>query len=339
MEEEPSRKGSIYRQFSTVSYNFVRQLSSSSWSSFQSAATSNSSSGSSNRTRSNSDRSKLSLFSFKKKNKSIGVEVTIENIRSLVLLQIFDEQNDDPFLLFHEHDIVKVKSDDYFIDRFIRDGDTDGDHDDIRRSLNGAAKSSEPKDVMKIVKSIIQCLKWRKEVGINGLTAGNFAQEFFNSGLFSIGELCNGNLVMHLNGSQLKYLDMWVEFIIFGFESLDVSVEKGRKFMVLLDAHGVSRGDLLIVLKLLINVLRFYPCLVSRIYIMEMSWIMKSMSKMVLATLPKKYVDMLDFASEDELPAKIGVGNVPDIMGGTVQMSYMSRNHFSIAELNEDLTN
>lgn len=185
----------------------------------------------------------MSFFPFRrKKNKFFGVEVTKENIRSLVLLQMFDDENDDPFTLYHENDIVKVKSNDYLIDRFIknRGGGSDGDHDDMSSSGNGLKSSlGEATDAMKIVKSILHCTKWRKNVGINDLYDESFPKKFIDSGSFSTEQLDNGNTILYVDGHGLISLDgstdMWTQFFIHCIELLDNSIECGNKILVVLD--------------------------------------------------------------------------------------------------------
>ena len=274
----------INRRFSASS--FVRQVSSSSWSSFKSAVSRNSSG------------------SNLKQHQSVRVEVTVEKIRSLVMVEI----NESP-QLFHENDVVKVKTNSWFIERFIRDTDP---------------KATSSQDMMVIVKSIIECMKWRKEVGINDVKGTHFPKEFYDTALFCLGSLNDGSMMLYLTGRRFRRLDgftdLMIEFFMFCYESQYENLKDGTQLMAMVDMSGVglSSVDLPLFFKILTIVLKYYPSLVSRVFITDMSWMFKPIAKLVFAVLPNKIANMVSFVWNAELREKNG-DKIPDFMGGPVQ--------------------
>ena len=279
IEPTQARKA-IDRQFSATSV--VRQLSSSSWSSFKSA---------------------LSRNSCGNNKHSAQVEVSVENVRSLVMAQVKDNSE-----WYHENDIVKVKTNQWFVDRFIKEGD-----------------SKIIQDPGVIASSITECLKWRKEIRINEMKATNFPKEFYDTALFAMGPLTDGNVMLYLTGRRFKridgFTDLWIEFFLYCYESQYESFKDGTKLMVLLDVSGVglSGVDLPLFFKLITIVLKYYPSLVTKFFILDMPWILKPIAKVVFAILPKKYVDMVGFVWKRDLKENMGLDKLPDFMGGQVE--------------------
>lgn len=273
----------INRQFSASS--FVRQVSSSSWSSFKSAVSRNSSGSSS-------------------KQQGVRVEVSVEKIRSLVMVEIEGDRGS-----FHEKDVVKVKSNNWFIERFIRDTDL---------------KAGTSEDMMEIVRCILECLKWRKEVGINDVEATHFPKEFYDTALFSLGSLDDDRMMLYLTGRRFRRLDgftdLMIEFFIHCYESQYENLKDGTQLMAMVDMSGVglSSVDLPLFFKILTIVLKYYPSLVSKVFIADMSWMFKPIAKLVFAVLPNKIANMVSFVWNAELREK-NEDKIPDFMGGPVQ--------------------
>lgn len=273
----------INRQFSATSY--VRQLSSSSWSSLNSAVSRNSSGSNKQFTR---------------------VEVNVENIRSLVLAEI----NKNP-QLYHGNDVIKIEANHWFIDRFIKD--------------ENDSTSPYFQDPSTIVKSIIECLKWRNEIGINDVKAINFPKEFYDTALFSMGPLDDASMMLYLTGRRFKrmdgFADLWIDFFLYCYETQYDTLKEGIKLIVMVDVSevGVSGVDLPLFFKLMTIVLKYYPSLVTKVFILEMSWIFKPIVKVIFAVLPKKFSNMVEFVWMDDLKTKVGYDKIPDFMGGQVK--------------------
>lgn len=280
------RSKTIPFTFPTFSCVTKRQNSSSSWNSFKTAV---------------SKISSLGNGSKKNPNPSTPIDAppTIESIRTIIL----DEINHNPHL-YHENDVVKVKSSDWFIDRFIKEHETDS--------------------TMNVSRYIIECMKWRKDIGINDVKSSDFPKEFYDTELFRIGHLDDGRIMIYLTCHRFRRLDgftdLWVDFFLHCYESQYDTHKDGTSMVALVDVTGVGLScvDLPLFFKLMSIVLKYYPSLVSKVYIMDMSWIFKPIAKVIFAALPKKYANMVSFLSRDEFKSKVGTNKVPDFMGGPI---------------------
>lgn len=270
--------------FATFSCVTKRQNSSSSWNSFKTAVSKISSRGNGSKNHPSTPTDTLP---------------SIESIRTIIL----DEINRNP-QFYHENDVVKVKTSDWFIDRFI--------------------KENETASATTVSRCIIECIKWRKDIGINDVKSSDFPKEFYDTELFRIGHLDDGNIMIYLSCHRFKRLDgftdLWVDFFLHCYESQYESYKDGTNILALLDVGnvGLSSVDLPLFFKLMSIVLKYYPSLVSKVYVMDMSWIFKPIAKVIFAALPKKYANMVRFLSKDEFKTKVGIKKVPDFMGGSI---------------------
>src|SRR5688572_17091341 len=88
----------------------------------------------------------------------------VSKIRARFLEQLNDECK------FDARDIERVKSSDVFIWRFVED-----------------RKSDQEATIVATIKSLVICLTWRKEHGVNDLKPSDFPAEVIGSGRVRVG--------------------------------------------------------------------------------------------------------------------------------------------------------
>ena len=136
------------------------------------------------------------------------------NLISTIRGRVLNEIN-EAGLLFDTRDIDRVKQDDQFLLRFatekVKDIGTSGDV------------------VSVTVQSVINCLRWRKQLGVNDLKAEDFPEEIYKSGICSFtehgGESGHGEVTVFICARRYKKIDgctdLIIKFVVFCLETIE----------------------------------------------------------------------------------------------------------------------
>lgn len=232
----------------------------------------------------------------------LGAEAPIEEVRERVLSMIGDGSE------FDARDVNRARHNQWFIQRFVLDRlqNTYADQEDL---IDDAATA------------IIECMRWRKEEGINDLKASDFPREFFSSNTSMIGTDHNGNPLMFTRGKYHTKINEWHELIkmkeSFFYEAMDQKLD-GRSVGIILDLSGcgIRNFDLDYTMHVFELFSKYYPMTCTFLYVNEVSWIMRPGISLLMRIVPKKYQKQVKFTTKKQLHQLIGQEFLPFYLGG-----------------------
>ena len=237
---------------------------------------------------------------------TLGTEVPVDEVRDRVLQMIGDGQEYDP------RDVFKAHHSNWFIQRFVLDRieNTYADREDL---IEDAANA------------IVQCMKWRKEEGINDLKSKDFPREFFSSNTSMIGRDADGNPLLFTRAKYHTKINEWHELIkmkeSYFYEAVDQKLE-GRQVGLVLDLNGcgIRNFDLDYTMHVFELFSKYYPMTCRFLYINDVVWIMRPGISLLMKVLPKKYTKHVKFTTKKDLHQLIGKEYLPSFLGGDAEM-------------------
>lgn len=236
----------------------------------------------------------------------LGVQAPVDEVKQRVLSLIGDGSAYDP------RDVNKLHHSKWFVQRFVFDRlqNTYTDQEDL---IEDAAKA------------IVECMRWRKEEGINDLKASDFPREFFSSNTSMIGTDHNENPLLFTRGKYHTKINEWHELIkmkeSFFYEAMDQKLD-GRSVGLILDLNGcgIRNFDLDYTMHVFDLFSKYYPMTCSFLYVNEVSWIMRPGISLLMHIVPKKYQKQVKFTTTKQLHQLIGKEFLPFYLGGEAAM-------------------
>jgi len=212
--------------------------------------------------------------------------------------------------------------DDRDVDR-IRTGDDDSTLSRYLQAKNGSIDDA--------LKSLLTAMKWRKSLGVNGLTGDSFPREFYQmGGLFAYGYNRNGAQLIVFRVRQNKKLNVWTELLkkyivyLIETESRRFANDQSKGVCVVFDCNGAGISNVDIdLLSFIVGTFRdYYPGLLDSVVINELPFLLKYVFQLVLSWLPREHRELLHSVSKDDINQYIAAEELPDFMGGTNLLSY-----------------
>ena len=236
----------------------------------------------------------------------LGSEAPVAQVKERVLALIGDGS------AFDARDVQKAHHNDWFIQRFVLDRmmNTYSDQEDL---IEDAAAA------------VVECMRWRKEEGINDLKASDFPREFFSSNTTMFGSDHQGNPLMFTRGKYHTKINEWHELIkmkeSFFYEVMDQKLE-GRSVGLILDLNGcgIRNFDLDYTMHVLDLFSKYYPMTCTFLYVNEVSWIMRPGISLLMKIAPKKYQKQVKFTTNKQLHQLIGKEFLPFYLGGDADL-------------------
>lgn len=202
---------------------------------------------------------------------------------------------------FHPFDIDRVKSSDFWLQRFLIHHDLD-----IKEAFNMLWETCE----------------WRKSNNVNEINEGNLVEEYLKEGaLFPHGLDKDGKPMllfkckMHTKGSR-NFEDL-KRILIYWFERLDRQYN-GDQITIFFDMTdtGLSNMDMEFT-KVIISLNKcYYPHFLNYILIFEMPWVLNAAFKIIKSWLPAKAVQKIKFINKQSLKEYVDPKNILTGWGG-----------------------
>lgn len=211
-------------------------------------------------------------------------------------------------------DIEKVKSNNWFIERFILEHSEDifGDENEI------IEQSSQ---------SIIECLRWRAKQRVNHLTCVDFPLEFYSSGIISHAVSVTNDSIVFIRGKLFKRnLHSWAnllkQFIIHYYELMDSKLPGANSAIIIIDLTDcrLRHLDIQYIYFIVDLVDKYYPNSCRKMYLANASWFIKPGLALTLSFSSFKYQNIISFATSHQLKHIFGGHCLPPFLGGTANV-------------------
>ena len=262
----------------------------------------------------------------------------IEMVRESVLEVIDSEllnQSDDEFgrsgsntessyecESFHEVDIERMRGSDDLIIRYLLEF-----FEDHPREL-----TKEEKILQNVTDIIIDCLKWRKEFGVNDFKDEDFPIEFYESGILVMGQDSDRTIVVYIRGGKYKKISngwtpIFLKFMVHEAEKvirqlfgdpMNPRNPPGNKPGIVVDCTGVGMAqvDMTLLLGMLPIFTKYFPQSFSYIWVHELPWICKPVLKLALQVMPSRHARKLRTIDKKGALNEMGPEGIPKFMGG-----------------------
>ena len=229
-----------------------------------------------------------------------SMDDNVQEIRSQVLQLISSCGEEVPF---EEPDIGKIKnsSDDWIIRRFLLE----------------AQEARVKDDVSSAYQSLVQCLKWRKSVGISCINQ-KVPRELLSTNRIITD---HKDKVIYFRSRKLKVIPGWIEaeklLVIYCLETLDQFCPEGNARMVF-DLTGATLDNMDINMpRILLDLyLNYYPGLVSSIWYYNMPWYVRPVVSVMTALIPERHSKKVQRLDCKSVLQHASPQQLPDFMGG-----------------------
>ena len=245
---------------------------------------------------------------FQRNGHILPVQEVRENIISTV--------NSDPALLgaIDSVDLDKIKSNNWFIERFILEHSEDifGDENDI---------------IEQSTKCIVQCLLWRAKENINRLTSLDFPLEFYSSGIITHGISSTNDSLVFVRGKFFqKCLSKWSpllkQFIAHYYELMDTKLPGANSAVIVIDLTNcrLRHFDIQYIYFIIDLVDKYYPNSCRKVYLANASWYIKPGLALTLSFSSFKYQNIISFVTSVQLKQIFDEQCLPPFLGGTAHV-------------------
>ena len=239
----------------------------------------------------------------------VGAGLPFDEVRDRVLSVI--ENDSEAEKQFDPRDVEKAKHNNWFIQRFV-----------IDRSESVYVDQEDM--IEDSTKAILECMKWRKEEGMNDLKSSDFPKKLYESGSTTLGKDQNGNPIVFLRGKFHRKIPEWAEliklFASYFYEVVDNNLE-GRSMGLVIDFNGtgIRNFDLDYNIHVLELFTKYYPMSCGFVYLNDVSWIMRPGMQLLLKVVPAKYQKLVKFTTQKSLADLLGEDRLPYFLGGTAK--------------------
>ena len=218
----------------------------------------------------------------------------IERIRRKVLKEC--KQNPE---YYHEIDVNRVQTDDYQIERFITEYESED----------------------RAYEEIIKTMKWKREYGIHERNDQYFPKEFYD--LFDIEMHGKDREGSHLHWESTKnlikindFIPLEQQFIAHRLEKLDSTA--GREgWTLVIDTQSTAISNVSLEMwKWKISLLQYFPQGMKRVLIVDLPWILNSIMKIIISFLSPKLRENVSFVKREQLQEYIDPDYIPLYLKG-----------------------
>lgn len=229
-------------------------------------------------------------------------------------------------LSFHELDIERMRGSDDLIIRYILEY-----FEDHPQNENSSDKE-ESIIVEKVSETIIDCLKWRKEFGVNDFKDEDFPIEFYTSGIVLLGEDSDETIVVYIRAGKYKKISanwtpIFLKFMVHESEKtlrqlfgdpMNPRNPPGNKPAIILDCTGVGMAqvDMTLLLGMLPIFTKYFPQSFSYIWIYELHWLCKPVLNIAMKLIPARHARKLKIMDKKSALNEMGPEGIPKFMGG-----------------------
>lgn len=258
----------------------------------------------------------------------------IELVRERVLQLIEEEKKaaekkstnnntDEKPSLVDDKDLLHIRETDILITRFLLEYFEDHPYNNEMCDEDKVANSVAP--------SIVDTLKWRKEMNINKMKDSDFPREFYACGLYGFGEDGDGRLVVYCNGKKARKFPQSFVPIVLKFGIYEAEKKLLELFgdplnpknpplrpAVVCDCGGVSisQVDINLVLSL-IPLIKYYPNTFEYVWCYDLPWMVRPFFNLVLKVMPNRIVKRVQQKDKKSAFNEMGAEGIPKFMGGT----------------------
>jgi hypothetical protein len=210
--------------------------------------------------------------------------------------------------LYHETDIRKVLTDDWYVKRFL-----------LARN----------RDVHESCQMMMEALKWKKSEGIHDLDGSYFpAEQFKLSSLFVYAPDKEGNITIYFRVKYvLKHVDMIPTLRKFGNYILQIVDEEtngsGITVIADFDETGIQNAAEVDLLFDAISTLKkYFPFGINHIILLDLPWVLRAVWGMAKAWVPQNRRKLVEFVPRADIHKIVDRNNLPDFLGGCCTIPY-----------------
>ena len=249
--------------------------------------------------------SRFNIYNLKQR----GIQVTnrsasqVQELREKFLRE-FEKEKD----AFHEKDIIKVMSDDWYVKRFL-----------LARN----------RDIKEACVMMVNALKWKKSEGIHDLKATYFPEELLMlSSMFIYAPDREGNLTIYFRVKYvIKHADLVPTLKKFGnyiFRIAD-DATNGSGISIVADFSGTgiqnaAEADLLFDAISIAS--SYFPYGINHIILVDLPYVLRAVWTMAKAWVPHNRRKLIEFVSREDIGKLIDYENLPDFLGGHCSIPY-----------------
>ena len=242
-------------------------------------------------------------------NFKIGPGLPFDEVRERALAFIENDPQADQ--LYDPRDVQRAQTNNWFIQRFVidRSESTFVDQEDM---------------IEDSTRAVIECMKWRKEEGLNDIKSSDFPRELYQSGSTTLGKGQQGNPIVFVRGKFHRKIPEWAELLklysSYFYELADKTLE-GRSMGLVIDFNGtgIRNFDLDYNIHVLELFTKYFPMSCSFVYLNDVSWLMKPGMSLLLKVVPSKYQKIVKFTTQKSLLEILGSEHLPFFLGGTAK--------------------
>lgn len=226
----------------------------------------------------------------------------VEELRKKIL----DENEECPGLFAHG-DIEKVKSDQWFVARFL-----------LRQKL----------DVDQAYEMMRRALRFRHESLATSIRREDFPAEFYQvGGLFGYEPDRKGNRMLYIRVKVHKKIPeislVLQAYLYYNIQRLDEEAGgKGISIVIDCTGGGLPNADMDMLLFLVSTLVNYFPKGLSYLLVHNLPWILKPFWHIAKAWIPEEHRQLIKFSNCRTIYEYIDKENLPDFMGGECQRDY-----------------
>lgn len=221
---------------------------------------------------------------------------------------LLDLANDNDRQFYYPEDIEKIRSEDWFVKRFL------------------LARGRKVDDA---VAMMFDALKWRKSEDIRNLRPTYFPDEMFKiSAMFLYQPDREGNLTVYF---RVRYILRIPELLPtlkkFGnllLYRVDEASAAGHGITGVADFQGtgLQNADIDLLFYSIQTLRNYFPAGINHILIVDLPWVLRACWGLAKSWLPESKRKMVEFITRKEIRQFIDPENLPDFMGGNCQLPY-----------------
>jgi len=202
---------------------------------------------------------------------------------------------------FHPADIKRIKEDDHSVWAFL---------------------VHQRREVSWAFDMLMECLKWRKEFGVNDIKDSEFPQFFDDIGaMYVLNKDKQGHrlIIMHVRRYRKEPIiaNLARRYFVYNLEKL-VREDDRHRVTILFDLHGagLNNVDMDFLFFMFSCFKTYYPSSVAHILVFDMPWIFTAMWKVVKGWLNSRAVSKIKFVNKNSVLEYIDPDQLLEEFGG-----------------------
>jgi len=237
-----------------------------------------------------------------------GIKVTNKSAHLVAevrekFLREYEKEKD----FYHEKDIRKVRTDDWYVKRFL-----------LARN----------RDVKESCQMLVDALKWKKSEGIHDLVGSYFPEEQFKlSSMFVYAPDKEGNITIYFRVKYvIKHPDLVATLKKFGNYILQITDEEtnGAGISVIADFAdtGIQNAEVDLLFDAISTIRNYFPFGINHIILVDLPWVLRAVWGMAKAWVPHNRRKLVEFVARQDIHKIVDRQNLPDFLGGCCTIPY-----------------